>query len=63
MGSDGIWEFISNEEAVKLVAHHLERGDAARAVDDLMEAATQRWRQQEDVIDDMTCMVAILDVQ
>lgn len=62
MGSDGIWEFITNEEAVKIAAPHLERGDAQRAVDALMEEGTLRWRQNEDVIDDMTCMVVLLSV-
>lgn len=54
MGSDGIWEFISNQEAIDMVA---ESRDCKEACDRLCEEATKRWRREEDVIDDITCIV------
>jgi serine/threonine protein phosphatase PrpC len=62
MGSDGVWEFISSDEACRIAGPHLERGDADRAVAELMEVATKRWRQNEEVVDDCTCLVALLSV-
>jgi serine/threonine protein phosphatase PrpC len=62
MGSDGVWEFIPSDEACRIAGPHLERGDAAKAVDELMDVATKRWRQSEEVVDDITCLVALLNV-
>lgn len=59
IGSDGIWEFMSNEEVVALVGRvagpNGERAeDAARA---LVDEATRRWRQEEEVVDDCSAIV------
>lgn len=57
LGSDGIWEFISNEEAVALVEKQNGAAAAARA---LAKEATERWQKEEDVIDDITVIVVYL---
>ena len=59
LGSDGVWEFMSDEEVVELVGRvgglTGERAeDAARAV---VEEATRRWQREEEVIDDITCVI------
>ncbi len=57
-GSDGIWEFITSQEAMDMVAG---AKDVKDAVDKLCEEATKRWRAEEDVIDDITCIVIELN--
>jgi serine/threonine protein phosphatase PrpC len=53
--SDGVWEFVSNEDAVATVAQHLPNlGDATRA---LVSLSTQRWKMNEEVIDDITTVI------
>ncbi len=54
LGSDGIWEFISNEEAVRLVQHCDNPREACRI---LVDEAIRRWQAEEEVIDDITAMV------
>ena len=59
LGSDGVWEFMSDDEVVELVGRvggsTGERAeDAARAV---VEEATRRWQREEEVIDDITCVI------
>jgi serine/threonine protein phosphatase PrpC len=56
----GVWEFISSAQAVAHVAANIHLGpqEAARL---LAEEATKRWRMEEDVIDDITCVVLLLD--
>lgn len=54
LGSDGIWEFITNEEAVQIVAKCKTPEEACRV---LVDEATQRWMQNEEVIDDITVIV------
>ena len=59
LGSDGVWEFMSNEEVVELVGRVGGAGgeraeEAAKAV---VEEATRRWNREEEVVDDITCII------
>ena len=52
LASDGVWEFISDQEAMQIVSEGSE--PAAR----LAEAAWNRWRENEaDAVDDITAVV------
>lgn len=58
--SDGVWEFVSNEEAVSAVAQHLpDLGNATRA---LVNLSSSLWRQNEEVIDDITTVIVQFNV-
>lgn len=57
--SDGVWEFISSEEAVEIVAKYEKKGPQA-AASALVEKSVQRWNEEEDVVDDITVVVAFL---
>eukprot|EP00475_Leptophrys_vorax_P013448 TRINITY_DN19854_c1_g1_i1.p1 TRINITY_DN19854_c1_g1~~TRINITY_DN19854_c1_g1_i1.p1 ORF type:complete len:396 (+),score=107.00 TRINITY_DN19854_c1_g1_i1:146-1333(+) len=54
LASDGVWEFISNEEAVELVASCFTPKEACEL---LVDESTKRWRREEDVVDDITAVV------
>lgn len=53
--SDGVWEFITNEEAIQILWDH--RKDLKKAAEALVEESTRRWREEEEVIDDITCVI------
>lgn len=56
IATDGVWEFISNEEAVAIVAGCSSPEAAAKK---LVEEAHRRWVSEEDgVVDDITVVVA-----
>jgi serine/threonine protein phosphatase PrpC len=58
LASDGIWEFISNDEAVAMAAAAATPSAAASA---LATAAAARWVKEEDgVCDDITVIVLFL---
>ena len=58
--TDGVWEFISSQEAVKVVAENLDRG-ATRACQALIETAAAKWHEEEgDYRDDITALVVRL---
>ena len=60
IATDGVWEFISSEEAVKIVGANLPRG-ATKATQALIEAAAARWHDEEgDYRDDITALVVRL---
>ena len=58
VASDGIWEFLTNDEVVRLVGKM--RGERAKPRDTakvLVQEAVRRWRQRERVVDDITAVV------
>lgn len=58
MGSDGVWEFISNAEAINIVEAHQNAHEACVAI---INEATRRWRKEEgNYRDDITCTVVRL---
>lgn len=78
--TDGVWEFISSQEAVEIVAQYLHKSPKEvrvccdvhdqpyvpllqswvhpQACDALVKESTKRWREEEDVVDDTTVIVA-----
>jgi len=54
--TDGVWEFISNQDAVDVVNKH--RADLNKAAEALVAHAHERWTKEEEVVDDITCIIA-----
>ena len=61
LGSDGIFEFLSNEDVVRIVVPHWKSGDIQGACDALAKEARDRWIKEEEVIDDITCVIVFLN--
>lgn len=60
LASDGVWEFIENQEAVEIVAANLHLG-AFVACQVLIQTAAKRWAEEEgDYRDDITAIVIVL---
>ncbi|CAM9934038.1 unnamed protein product, partial [Hapterophycus canaliculatus] len=62
LASDGVWEFIDNQEASEIVQSFFDKGeDAAGACKGLMELANRRWSDMVgDYRDDITATVVRL---
>jgi len=56
--SDGVWEFLSNKQAADIIWKHAD--DLDKAAQELVAESSRRWQEEEDVIDDITCIIAIL---
>mmetsp|Transcript_10106 Transcript_10106/g.23380 ORF Transcript_10106/g.23380 Transcript_10106/m.23380 type:complete len:106 (-) Transcript_10106:33-350(-) len=57
LASDGVWEFISSPEAVRIVGNCIAKG-ASKACQTLIEAAANKWHQEEgNYRDDITALV------
>ena len=63
IASDGIFEFLSNEEVARIVFPYLEKNAPEAAANSLVKEATKRWRKEEEVIDDITCIIIFLDMR
>ena len=60
LASDGIWEFISSEECVNFVKDYYIKKDINGAINFLYKEASERWISTEEVIDDITLIIAFL---
>ena len=60
IASDGIWEFISNEEVVKIVKDFYVDNDIKGALNFLYKEASKRWIMEEEIIDDITIILIFL---
>lgn len=57
VATDGLWEFIENDETIELA---LEADSPSDSVDLLVKEANARWMREEQVIDDTTIISAHL---
>jgi len=58
LASDGLWEFMSDQEVMDIAASTTE---PRFAVDRLISESNERWMREEQVIDDTTVVVAFLN--
>ncbi|CAK78584.1 unnamed protein product (macronuclear) [Paramecium tetraurelia] len=61
IASDGIWEFLDNQWVIDIVYSYYLKNDAEGAVERLVIEATEAWKKEDEVIDDITCIVAFLN--
>lgn len=54
VGSDGVWDKLSNEEVARIV---LNCEDADVAVNEIITKARRRWEKAGPIIDDISCIV------
>ena len=60
LASDGIYEFISSEEAVNMVKDFYLKDDIDGALNHLYKVSSQKWLVEEEVIDDITLIIMFL---
>lgn len=63
IASDGVWEFLSNDEVVAIVEPFYRQNSAEKAAEALIKEALKRWKQEENVVDDITCIIIYLSIQ
>jgi len=60
LASDGLWEFVSSEEALRVAIRHWLDDNPQGACDELTQLAVQRWGQHDSSVDDITIVVVFL---
>jgi hypothetical protein len=64
IASDGVWEFISNDEIAKIVKPFFDAKNAEKAAEAVVKESYLRWkREEEGIVDDITCVIVFLDVK
>ena len=62
LASDGVWEFISNEEAANIIMPHYLNNSAEKAAEAIIKEAIKRWQEEDTSIDDITCIIIFLSI-
>jgi serine/threonine protein phosphatase PrpC len=61
IASDGLWEFMDNEEVSRIVGPFYDQNLPESAANALVKAAHARWLEKEEVIDDITVVIVFLE--
>ena len=56
IASDGVWEFLTNEMIAKIVWPFYLKNSPEQAGNAIVRAAATKWRENDTVIDDITCV-------
>lgn len=63
LASDGVWEFLQNIDVARIIHPFYLKKNAEGAAESLVRESFKRWKKEEDVIDDITCIVIFLDIK
>ena len=64
LASDVVWEFLSNDEIANIVKPFFEAKNAEKAAEAVVRESYLRWkREEEGIVDDITCVIVFLDVK
>ena len=61
VASDGVWEFMSNDEVKNIVLNYASNKDANTCAKTIVEKARITWKETGYAIDDITCVVAFFN--
>ena len=61
ISSDGLFEFISSQDIVDIVKDFYISGDIVSCCEYLYKVASEKWMKEEEVIDDITMIIAFLE--
>ena len=63
VASDGLWDrFTNNEIMMTIVNGYYKQRDADGAISFLMKESVERWTREQGMVDDITIVVAFLNV-
>jgi serine/threonine protein phosphatase PrpC len=64
LASDGVWEFMTNEEVANTVYPYFLQKNAEKAAETLVRASFKKWKGKETyTVDDITCIVIFIDIK
>ena len=61
VASDGVFEYMKNSEIANIVTQYYGVGLAEHAASCVVTEASKRWRQRDQYVDDITCVVVFFD--
>ena len=60
IASDGLWEYVSNEEVAEIVKNLIDKKDPDLIVNELYKISYEKWKKKDIGIDDITIICILL---
>ena len=60
VASDGVWEFLTNKDVMKIIKPYFKSGDVEGACDEVVNKSIEKWEKEEYGRDDITVVVSFL---
>ena len=60
VASDGVWEFLSNKDVMKIIKPYFKSGDVEGACDEVVNQSIEKWEKEEYGRDDITVVISFL---
>ena len=57
LASDGIWEFLTNEQVKDIIMPFYQKNDPHSACETLIKESTKLWQSEDVVVDDITIIL------
>ena len=57
VASDGVWEFLTNQEVIDIASIGIENDDYRKAASDIVKYSRNQWLKNDNCIDDITCVI------
>jgi len=57
LASDGVWEFLNNEDVMELVNPFYNENNIEEACSTLIKESVKHWKKEDEVIDDITTVI------
>jgi serine/threonine protein phosphatase PrpC len=57
IASDGFWDYISYEKMIEIIVYYYKLNDCKKAIEKLIEEATNCWKTEDNYIDDITIVL------
>ena len=61
VASDGLFEFISNQEIMNIIKDCYLSGEIVECCEYLYELSREKWIKEEEVVDDITMILVFLE--
>lgn len=63
LASDGVWDYISSQEAVEIISKVWKKGKSELCCEVLLKESVARWQDHTESVDDITILVIFLHVK
>lgn len=62
LASDGVWEFLSNDDVMKILVPYIQTNQEDKGLSEVIKASVNHWKNEDVVIDDITIVLAVINM-
>lgn len=60
LASDGVWEFLNNEDVMNILIPYLKSKQEEAGINEVIKKSVAHWKKEDVVIDDITVVMAVI---